>query len=245
MASLRDTSPDKQKYKQLLGNLGEASLHALFPEDFEAYLVSMELVDSKGNTESFISFPIQPSQISETSTRITNVRKTTGGVVALSTQSFVPIDIDIKGSFGRNLRFTVGNTFVEGGLVSFVKNGGKLESGRPSFSSAVKTGYGMVKAVEDMLDSSDILDSDGKPKKLYLYNTILGNNYICKVKNFVHSQDESQNRIPQYTIQLTAVAPLDISVQDQDFRIARALTIQNLNVGMNQIANNVKNVLGI
>ena len=82
-------------------------------------------------------------------------------------------------------------------------------------------------------------------KRLYFYNTILGNNYIVKVKNFIHSQNVGQNMIPQYTIQLTSIAPLDNSVFGQIRNLGKAMGIDALNKGANELANSVKDKLGL
>ena len=246
MAVVSNIDPDKLRFKNLLATVGRGVAHTLFPNDFEAYFISFELVDSDGEVEAFITFPIQPDSINETSTRVTNVKKTAGGVVAVGTETFVPIDLTIKGSFGQGFKFTIGNTFVQDGLLAFAKKSVKGDAtGRPSFSSLIKTGYGMIKAIEDMLDAADVLDGKGKPKKLYFYNTILGNNYIVKPKNFIHNQDISANMIPQYTIQLTAVAPSDISTEKELLKLGKALGLGALNKGIDGAAKNIGQTLGI
>jgi len=246
MAIVNDSSPLKRRLRGLLTSVGRGVVHSLFPNDFEAYFISFELVDSKGNTEAFITFPVQPDSISEVSTRVTNVKKTAGGVVTVGTETFVPIDLEIKGTFGRNFKFTIGNKFVQAGLLRFIKSGfNTAELGRPSFSNQVKTGYGMIKAVEDMLDAADILDADGKPKKLYFYNTILGNNYIVKPKNFVHSQNIQSNMIPQYTIQLTAVAPVDLTVGQEIKKLGKSMALSVLNKEADSVARNIRSELNL
>ena len=245
MADVNDSNPVKQRLKGLITTVGKAALHGLFPNDFEAYYISFELVNSDDETEAFITFPVQPDSISEVSTRVTNVKKTAGGVVAVGTETFVPIDLDIKGGFGRNMKFTIGSTFVQAGLIKFARTKGSISDkiksvGRPSFSNIVKTGYGMIKAIEDMLDAADVLDNKGRPKKLYFYNTILGNNYIVKPKNFIHSQNLQTNMIPQYTIQLTAIAPLDIAIGKEVLKLGKTMGLSILNRQADSIARNIK-----
>lgn len=246
MGVIPASNSNRRRYEQLLNTVGRNTMHSLFPRDFEAYFISMELTDSRGVTEAFITFPVQPEQITETSTRITNVKKSAGGVVVVGTETFVPIDIDIKGNFGRGFRFMIGNRFVNAGLISSVRKAIKgTDLGYIAFSNTVKTGYGVVKAIESMIDSSDVLDADGLPKRLYLYNTVLGNNYVVRVKNFVHSQNQSQNMIPQYTLQLYALAPLDNSLFGQVLKLGKSMAMDALNKGANNLAKSVQNKIGL
>ena len=163
---LRDTDPDKVRYKNLVDSIGKSNLHALFPNDFEDYFIALELVDSKKVTEAFVTFPVNPNSISESQPVLTNIKKTAGGIVSVGVETFVPRDIEIKGNFGRNLKIQIGNNFFIGGLISFVRNNDTTEFGRPSFSTESKTGYGVLKSLERILDDSEKLDSFGKPKNL-------------------------------------------------------------------------------
>jgi hypothetical protein len=244
MALIPSTNTNVQRYKQLVQTVGRNAAHSLFPKDFEAYFISLELVDSNG-TEAFITFPVQPNQISEISPKITNIKKTASGIVAVGTESFIPRDIEIKGNFGRSLRFVIGNNFITGDLFAFIRGKG-VDIKYTNFSNQVKTGYGMVKAIESLIDSADSLDDQGRAKKLYLYNPILGNNYLVKPKNFIHSQNQSENMIPQYTIQLTAVAPLEASsLFNRLLNFGERMGMNVLNKGANELAKNVKKTLGL
>lgn len=240
---LRDTDPDKVRYKNLVDSIGKSNLHALFPNDFEDYFIALELVDSKKVTEAFVTFPVNPNSISESQPVLTNIKKTAGGIVSVGVETFVPRDIEIKGNFGRNLKIQIGNNFFIGGLISFVRNNDTTEFGRPSFSTESKTGYGVLKSLERILDDSEKLDSFGKPKRLYLYNSMLGNNYIVKKKNFISSQNISENMIPQYTMQLTAVSPL--TFVEEVFSLGKSLVIGVLDRATNSLAKTVKNNLGL
>lgn len=244
---LRDTDPDKVKYKGLLNNLGREALHALYPKDFEAYFIALELVNSKGFPEAFITFPVQPSQISESQPTINNIKKTAGGVVNIGTETFIPRDIEIKGNFGRNLRVVLGSSNIATtGFLAFF-NSNPLTPNVLEFSAKSKTGYGSLKIVEDILESSERLDGSGRPKKLILYNPILGNNYIVKKKNFMSSQNISENMIPQYTIQLTAVAPFSFlqGVLDLGESLTQSLNIDSLDSLTNQVSTRIKDVIGL
>jgi hypothetical protein len=234
-------NPQKTKYTELLNAVGRNAIHTLFPNDFEAYFVSLELVDSNNNTESFFTFPIQPSQISETNMSITNIKKTSGGIVAISTDTFIPKDIEIKGDFGRQLRFALGASLIAGSSVLFNKEkNSSLTLKKAAFSNSVKTGYGSLKALEAILNDAEQLDSFEKPKKLYLYNPILGNNYLVKKKLFSHSQNISTNMIPQYNLQLTAVAPMESAIDS--LRDSINDFIGSIDTGTNSISRKIVNI---
>ena len=64
-----------ERQRSLLTSIGRAGLNALFPNDFEFYMVALELVDSESRTIEYFSFPILPSNIREQSTPITNIKK--------------------------------------------------------------------------------------------------------------------------------------------------------------------------
>lgn len=243
---------DKAKQRSLLNTIGRTASHALFPKDFEAYFVALELMNGKGEIENFLVFPVSPEQISETITPITNVKKTAGGIVTVRSSTFVPRDIEIKGNFGRNLRFVLGDNIIRGGVFSFVRSalnvskGGIAEFEVVTFSNKSKTGYGLVKTIEDMFVKADQLDSKGRPRKLIFYNTILGNNYIVVPKQFVHNQNISANMIPQYSMSFTAVAPFSNLKRALGFAnsFSDFMKIEKLDKKASNISKGIKSKLG-
>ena len=84
--------------------LGRAALHALYPKDFEYYLVAFELRSYEGAVIDFFAFPIMPSSMKVNKPSAINVKKSFGGVFSTSTEDFVPFEISINGNFGRNYR---------------------------------------------------------------------------------------------------------------------------------------------
>lgn len=203
-----------QKTKEL----GRIALQALYPNDFNAAVVALELVDSNGATVDYFSWPVLPSEIREVHNEITNVRKTIGGVYVLKNTTFVPRQISMRGTFGRRFKILINNKQLELAGFRFSVTNGKfkitppnfLDTKVPQFSSFAKNGYGCIKFIEAIKEKSKQLDENGKPHSLYFYNPVLGNNYMVEVMNFTHMQDEHQhNMLPAYSLQLIAVAPLD------------------------------------
>lgn len=240
-------------FNQKIRELGRGALAALYPNDFDAYLLALELSDSNGNTVDYFAWPVLPQEIRETHQEITNVRKTIGGVYVLKNTTFTPRTISLSGTFGRRFKLLVNNTRVElAGFRLSLNNGvpkitppNFLEQRIPEFSSIAKTGYGCIKIIEAMKEKSKQLDENGKLHSLYFYNPILGNNYQVEVVNFTHMQNENENNmLPAYSLQLVAVAPLD-NVFSRLSNIKSALknlSFSTLQKTANSIVSNLKSV---
>lgn len=218
------------KQQSLLNSIGRSGLNSLFPKDFELYIVSFELVDSLDNTLELFVFPIMPDNMTITEPEITNIKKTNRGVVSLKTDSFIPKDISLSGNFGRNLKILIRDKIVDfkafaGGLGLF-----KSEFQGPN----IKTGFGAINVMRDILDGSKLLDTKGNPCRLYFYNFAFGENYVVEVMDKTFSQNkDSSNLIWNYNITLKAVAPIDNTVRTASSlkSIVRASNLQkNINV---------------
>ena len=212
----------QERVTKLRDTLGKKALSALFPREFEFYMISLELINSKGFTEDYFTFPVTPSSIKENATFMTNIQKTSSGITVLKTDTFVPKNITISGNFGRQFK-----TMINRNIVSFVGIASTIASSGSSglaqnfisqkageivssvFNREVKTGYGCLKVLESMINKSQLKDPFGFPYRLILYNQALGNNYIVEVLDFSQSQDESTNVIWNYSMSLTAVAPIE------------------------------------
>lgn len=240
-------------FNQKIKELGRGALNAIYSNDVEFYLLALELVNSNGDVVDYFAWPVLPKEIRETQQEITNVRKTIGGVYVLKNTTFTPSTINISGTFGRRFKLLVNNTRVElAGFRLSLNNGvpkitppNLLQQRIPEFSSIAKTGYGCIKILESMKEKSKQLDENGKPHSLYFYNPILGNNYQVEVINFTHTQNENENNmLPAYSLQLVAVAPLD-SILSRLSNIKSAiknLSFSSLQKTANSIVSNLKSV---
>ncbi len=241
----------EEKYKRQRAQLGEAALHALYPKDFAFYFLALQLVDSQNNTIDYFAWPVLPDEIRETHTELTRINKTMAGVNVLKNPTFNPRQISIRGNFGRKFKILIGGQSIEfAGFNLSIKNGkfnisnnNILDGVVPQFSSFAKNGYGCIKLLEAIKEKSKKLDGNQKPYSLFLYNPILGNNYQVEFNSFSHFQDKDQhNMVPGYSIQLTAIAPLD-SVLSRINNIKSAiknLTLVGLQKLANQVASNLK-----
>lgn len=195
-------------YFRLLNSIGKAALNSLHPNEFEYYLISLELVDSDGKTVDFLSFPINPDSLSEKEVNPVSIQKTAGGITTLNSSTYNPVSINLSGSFGRRIKFLIGRSALDFVSVNF---GNKQDK---PFSNEIKTGYGTIKVLENILALSKTVDKKGKPYQLYFYNQALGNNYIVKFldKEFKQSVSDS-NMIWNYNLTLQSVAPLNGSTK--------------------------------
>ena len=239
-------------FKSKQFEIGRTALSALFPNDFEAYMLALELVNSNGDSVDYFSWPVLPKELRETHPELTKVTKTIGGVYTTKNTTFNPRQIFLKGTFGRRFKLLLNNNQVSFAGFSLSQKSGKfsitppnfLGSKAPEFSSFAKTGYGCIKVLESMKDKSKAIDDNGKPFALYFYNPILGNNYQVEINRFVHSQDENQsNMLPEYTLEMTATAPLDTLFARKEGRLesaTRNLATSMLQKKANNIANSLK-----
>jgi hypothetical protein len=198
----------KEVANQRLGiikDIGMAGLHALYPDEFEYYACSFELLDSKNNVKAYFLFPVMPTSISTPENKLVNIKKTSAGVVSLFNTSFNPVDISLAGTFGRKLRIMIGQDALFSSAFSFSVKGGKAQ-----FSSSVKTGYGAMKYMEDMFDKAMELDEFRRPHRLFFYNPTLNNNYLVEILNFTPQMSMENNMLWNYSINMKALAPAEL-----------------------------------
>lgn len=233
------------KYRDLKTKLGGALLNALFPNEFEFYLVSLELVDSSDKSVILFVFPITPADLQETFTPITNIKKSLGGITVLKNHTFTPREISIRGNFGRELKLLVGHVNFD--FNAFVFHQSKFFDGVDinKFSNRIKTGYGCVKVLENIIKLSQQMDDKGNPYKLYFYNPIFGNSYIVEVISFSHQQsiqNQQMNMIPNYNLVLKGIMPLSgtLNQQDSDKSMKKYLGFNLLSLGLDQFNSKYK-----
>jgi len=228
------------KYISLLKDVGKVALNSLFPSDFELYMLSLELVDSKGKTADFFCFPIMPENIEQRKGYIQNIYKTFGGVTVLTTNTFTIDEITLKGNFGKKLRMLIGSNPVNANAFSFFEGTHGTE-----FSASIKSGYGCVKVLERICDRSKQTDKDGNPYRLLLYNPSVGNHYSVEVVNLSFSHSIDKNMILQYNLTLNAVAPLIgmINSKDADKSLTKTTAFSFISKGITALSGTIMNDL--
>lgn len=232
--------PDSQKlieYGTILKDLGKTAAHYLYPNDFEVYICSLELVDSSDQTVDMFVFPVMPEQLAETNTPVMSINKTAGGITVLSTVSFTPTEISIKGNFGKKFKILVGRDLIEGSAVSFSTDGGasnlnyfgELNTNQKSFSNTIKTGYGALKILQSIVFKANMLDRNNNPFRLYFYNPALGNNYLVKATSLTQRQSKDTNMIWNYELSLRSVAPITVrSLGNNQYSLVNMMSYDNI-----------------
>lgn len=204
----------------MIRTVGKAALSTLYPNDFEFYMCALELATIEGDTIDYLTFPIPPSSITKTDNKRTSIQNTAGGIVALTSPTFVPQDISIRGTFGRIFKILT-NTESTGAGTAFSLSAGirsiqqlskkaaSLQA--PAFDASVKTGYGVIKILQGIISKSNGVDNNGKPFRLFFYNLALGESYLVVIppNGITFSQNEQRNMIWDYSLNMIAVAPLE------------------------------------
>lgn len=239
-------------------SIGGQALASLYPNDFEWYMVALELADSNDNTIDYLTFPIMPDSISKTEPTRTNIKKSMAGVTVLSTPSYSPQEINIKGSFGRQFKILINpKPSVNIDASSKSVNAGKYHlfdtkksssiSGLAfsSFNMNVKTGYGVMKILQAMISKSVGLDESGRPLRLYFYNMALGESYLVSIppSGVQFSQDLSKNMVWNYNMTMIALAPLEAVSDKNDKSLLDKLLPSMIQTGVNEVASVVTDAL--
>jgi hypothetical protein len=254
-----DTSRALNEYNKLARSLGKATLHTLFPNDFEYYSLSLELTTFDDNTIDYFAFPIMPKAISKVEAARINVKKTLSSVTVINSKSFIPQEISIKGNFGRAFKVLLrGSESTVFRAFRFARDNGvnnlqDLDSSNTSkrnavFDPAIKTGYGCIKILQSIINKANGTDDKGRSFKLYLYNPALGESYLVVPTGnpLIFDQNDQQgNMIWSYTLNLTAIAPITGSrAKIIKGSLTNILAVDNVQKGLNSTASLVGGLLG-
>lgn len=230
----------QNRYSQLANTIGTSALNALYPDDFEVYLIAFELVDSNDKTLEFFSFPVMPTSLTIAYPEVTNIKKVNRGVTSLKTNSFIPRDINLVGNFGRNFRILIRDKVID-----FNSFKGSLGLINGDFEGPnIKTGFGSIKVFQRILEGSKLLDTRGNPVRLYFYNFAFSENYVVEVVDKTFTQSRESNIIWNYNVSLKAVAPINNSVRNRSSLIS-ILTANALQKSINTLASNINSSLPI
>lgn len=198
----------------LVENVGKIGLNIRYPDEFELYVFALELLDEEGNTLKYFIFPVNPKNVNENQPRITSVKKTMSGIHVLRTNTFIPKDISLTGTFGRRFRILLGEDYTD--LVqSFQTPKNKIDLDSLGqgiieiFDERTKTGYGCCKILESIINGSQVLNSGREGvRTLLFHNLALGNSYVVEPMNLKFDMSQESNMIWNYSLSLKAIAPL-------------------------------------
>lgn len=239
----------------LAQQLGMQTLASVFPYDFEWYMCALELTDSKDNTIDYLAFPVQPDSIQKTEPTRNNIKKSMAGVTVLSNDAYVPQDITIRGSFGRQFKLLLNIKQISStnakysttdGVFSLYQTAGASTTIRfPFFNISVKNGYGIIKILQAIVNKSVGLDDEGKPFKLYFYNMALGESYLVAIppSGAQFSQDLSKNMVWSYSITMKTLAPLDAVKTEEKGSLGKSLATAAITVGVALAAKGIEDAM--
>lgn len=242
--------------KKLVGDAKEIGIsaaramqNALYPNEFEYYAITLEIVDSNGATYEHMTFPVMPESIMYDDASVVNIQKTVGGVAATDTSSYVPKTISIQGTFGRKFRLLLNpkeNITVQGILDNSRSFGQAQITRKVEFDPKMKSGYGATKLLQRIMELSSSLDEQNQPLRMFLYLPPLGQNFLVKKTAFTLSQDQaSSNMMWRYSMQLTAIAPLETVISQEQINrsMQNNLIVNNLQKGGTAVVGTLVNAL--
>lgn len=231
--------------RQYATKFGRAAAHTLFPNEFEYYAVTLELTNSIGTTQEFLTFPVSPNNITYDDQTLVNIKKTFGGISATDSGTNRPKRITLTGSFGRKLRLLTGlNNHLGGTADGAYKSqiGEGLQIKTKILNVSLKTGYGTTKILKSIVEKSAGIDEFDKPMNLYLYFPILGENYLVKVNSFRLFQDvQASNMIWKYALELTAIA--NLSETKAIVSLGRGVANDLIQSGVGVVLNKVRKLI--
>jgi hypothetical protein len=237
-----------QEIVKITKDVGKAGLHAMFPNEFEYYALTLELTNSSGDMIEYLTFPVNPESMSYDSQSLVNIKKTMSGISALDNETFNTRSIQITGTFGRKFKLLINNEIhkvgsLSGGedtIVGQVKNvkDGSMKIKDAVFDPKLKTGYGTIKILESMIEGSRQYDVKNRSNRLFLYNPALGHNWLVKCNSLHFEQDRtSSNMLWKYNLQFTVIAPMnEVKNENERGSLLKSTGIASLQSGLNTLA---------
>lgn len=214
-------------------------LNSLYPKEFEAYFISLELVDENDSIEEYFTFPINPSSINKVEPRTKNIERTFGKIIVNKSDKFTPQDIVLRGNFGRDFKVLVRHK----GEVTFnsILSASKMFT-EQEFNSLIKSGYGSFKILQSICEKADT-SGNGKPKKLFFHNYLLGESYLTEVIDFTSDQSIQQNMIWGYVLRLKIISPVNDNLVNKLTKSVSGTAQNTLNQSLGNVRKLVSNVL--
>jgi len=241
------SSPILTRFRETTAAAGKAGMAALFPNEFEAYILTLELVDSRGTITDYFSFPVLPDDMTKTEAEITNIKKTLGGVISLTTNTFTPQDIIINGNFGRSFKVLIGQELVDfkafGADIKTVAGGG-LQGLTNPFDVKIKTGFGCTKILQHIVGKSVALDDYNKPHKLFFHNPTLGESYLVEKMSLSLRQDKNtSNAMWGYSLSFKILSPANLLGTQGQTSLLKTLGIGVLQQEINRISRDCSGII--
>lgn len=235
---------------QAIGYTAAAALMSkIYPVDFEAYMITFELCNSKGKTLDFFTFPIMPNNLSIDEESPVKIENTFGGVNSISSNIFVPKTINLSGNFGRQFRVLVRNKVVTPFVSKVIQERdygvGGVQRKELEISNSLKTGYGSYKVLQSIINRAVEVDEYGECNKLYMYNMAYGESYLVKPVSFRGSQSIGNNGIWNYDLVLKAVCPLHLDAHKKGQELTKIYNIATVQTSLNIVLSGIRQTFNI
>lgn len=222
-----------RKAQEVTTTVGKAALHAISPNDFEYYALSLELVDAEFNTIQMFNFPVMPNAIQIARASPLNIKKTGYGYFTQYSDTFQAYNISIQGTFGRKFRILINKNRDSKDLKGFDLN--------------VKTGYGSTKLLEDICLQSQQMEEkttesgkESSHKFLFFYNLTFNQQFVVEVVDLQFQQSLENNAMWNFTLQLKAIGDVTkIQGFDSKKTLKNLLLTSALNKSVNNVINNI------
>lgn len=213
----------QRKMVSLAGQAGMGLLSAQYPDDFEHYVFSLDLVDSSSRLVYSFVFPVNPQNVVINHPTLWTVKRSNQGVAAIGTPAFVPFEISLSGTFGRQLKL------MESPGAVLNAQGFVRQRVIRDFDTSVKTGYGCVKVLEKLLAYSRQLDDTGNFYRLLFTNMSFNQQFlVVPTGNYTFSVSAESNMVYAYSLTLKAIAPANGLLTEEQTR-KRIGNIMNAN----------------
>ena len=203
----------KSIYNKVIVPFGEVMLYNTLPNEFELYLVCLQIVDDdKNEIIDYLVFPVNQSSVMQIQKSFTNVKKTFNAIHVNENNTWSPNPISMSGNFGRGFKFVM--------------------TGKQTIP--LKTGYGVVKYLSNLIKLSKENNSNGRPYRTILYNLAFGDIVTVEIIDCKFTQTQQEARIWNYDLSMIAVAPGDIGSGSLNFGFKNFLAFTIVNKIMNQ-----------
>jgi hypothetical protein len=200
-----------------------------------------------------------PKSFTKSENNRINIKKSYASVNVINSKSFTPHDIVIKGNFGRTFQlllsvnkpvnFKAFSYSIDAGVKTIKDLDPMLTKTEiATFNPIVKTGYGCTKILQFMINKASGSDKQGRPFKLYLYNPMLGESYLVvpNPNSMTLMQNEgANNMIWEYTLNLTAIAPLLNNTNKLRNSTANILAADNIRKGLGVFVSSVRKFVAV
>lgn len=197
--------------------MGQVLLHNTLPNEFELYLIALQVVDDDNNEIiDYLVFPVNPSSVMQVQKTFTNIKKTFNAVHINENNTFPVSPINMNGNFGRNFKFVI----------------------TQKRTVPLKTGYGTVKYLSNLIKTSKGNNSRGRPYRTILYNLVFGDIHTVEIIDCKFTQSQTETKIWNYDLSMMIVAPGDIGNTSLNFRIEHLLGFTMAKKVMNEFIKN-------